>query len=514
MKILSGLATGMLLASTALGSAFAQTATVSIDADNPGDTIEPEIYGHFAEHLGRSIYEGIWVGEDSDIPNTDGFRNDVLSALQELEVPVIRWPGGCFADEYDWRDGIGPREDRPRRINTHWGWVIEDNAFGTHEFLNFSEMIGADPYVAGNMGSGSPREMSRWFEYMTTDMDSTMGLLRAENGREEPWDVPYFGVGNESWGCGGNMLPEYSAQEHNRYATFIDTDWTKGQEVKRVATGANIDDYAFTEALMELGRYNLMDAISLHYYTFTTAWEDKGDAIGFSDEDWASVLKNSLRMSELIDKHTDIMDEYDPDNRVDLYVDEWGTWYNSTEGSPAGFLEQQNSIRDALVGGLTLNIFHRNTDRVKMANIAQMVNVLQASILTDGERMLRTPTYHLLNMYKPFRNATPLPATVDGDDFTIGEFTLPYVDVSVARGEDGKLVMALVNLSPEGAVTVRTGINGTASGSILTAPAMDSHNTFDNPDNVVPADFSSSNSRGRLTFDLPPRSVAVVIIEE
>ncbi|WP_346783019.1 alpha-N-arabinofuranosidase [Aurantiacibacter flavus] len=487
-----------------------QDARVEVDFDSAAPRIEPEVQGHFAEHLGRGIYEGVWVGEDSAIPNTDGFRNDVLAALQRLEIPVVRWPGGCFADEYDWRDGIGPREERPARINTHWGWVIEDNAFGTHEFLNYSEALGAKPYVAGNMGSLPAIEMGRWLEYMTGDLPTELAEMRRANGREEPWDVPYFGVGNESWGCGGNMRPQYSADLHRRYSTFLKAP--PGKSVVKVATGANIDDYDFTEALMRDARHT-MDAVSIHYYTFPGSWEDKGPATGFGRDQWASTLKHALRMDELVTNHVAIMDRYDPEGRVALYVDEWGTWYDSEPGSTPGFLYQQNSLRDAHVAALTLNIFHRHTRRVKMANIAQMVNVLQASILTDGEQMLLTPTYHVLEMYKPFRNAVPLDTQVETPRYVEGEYELPLVDVSVARGADGKLVVSLVNLSPETPARVATNLEGSATGRIITGPAMDTHNTFDNPETIRPAAYSAEEDGGRLVFDLPAKSVVVVTID-
>lgn len=496
-----------------LSCAWAQSTAVSVSIDpaNAGDPIAPEIYGQFAEHLGRGIYEGVWVGEKSKIPNTHGYRDDVLAALKDLEIPVLRWPGGCFADEYHWRDGVGPQKDRPTRINTHWGWVEEDNSFGTHEFLNFAELIGAEAYVAGNMGSGSPQEMAQWVEYMTSDLDTTLTRERKRNGREKPWKVKYFGVGNESWGCGGNMTPEYSADLHNRYATFVKVKW--GDKIVKVATGANVDDYHFTEVLMQKLRPWTADAISMHYYTFPGSWEHKGAATGFPVEEWASTLAHARHMSELIDKHTDIMDKYDPDKRMALFVDEWGTWYDSEPGSRPGFLYQQNSIRDALVAGITLDIFHRNTDRVKMANIAQMVNVLQASILTKGDKMILTPTYHVLHMYKPFKGATPLAAKVSGPDFTIGDFTLPDVDVSAAKTADGSIVLALLNLNPEKSVTIDTNLSGTAAGSILTGDTIDAHNTFDAPDTVSPTPYEGALKDGKLSFAMPPRSIAVVMVK-
>ncbi|WP_129793243.1 alpha-N-arabinofuranosidase [Sphingosinicella sp. CPCC 101087] len=488
--------------------------TVTVDTAQAGPVIDRNIYGHFAEHLGRGIYEGVWVGEDSPIPNTAGYRNDVVEALRNLRIPVVRWPGGCFADEYNWRDGIGPRDQRPVRVNTHWGGVTENNHFGTHEFLNFAELIGAEAYVAGNMGSGSPREMAEWVEYMTSDSQSTLANERRRNGRDRPWRVQFFGVGNESWGCGGNMRPEYSADLHRRYQTFVKTP--RGVPIVKVATGANVDDYNFTEVMMDRAR-NQMDALSLHYYTFPGSWEDKGPATGFGEDKWVSTLRNALRMDELITRHKAIMDRHDPERRVGLFVDEWGTWYDQEPGSTPGFLYQQNSLRDAHVAALTFNIFHRHTDRVRMANIAQMVNVLQAMILTDGPRMVLTPTYHVFDMYRSFQGATPLAASVEAPEYRFGETRLPRVDVSAARDTSGRLHLSLVNLDPNRPARVVANVTGQnvrgASGRVLTGPALDTHNTFDQPNRIRPVAYSGRVENGRLVFDLPAKSVAVVAVE-
>jgi len=512
MKMLGARLAAVAAISLAL-PAGAQTVpvTVSIDTSKPGPVIERDVYGQFAEHLGRGIYEGVWVGEDSAIPNIRGYRTDVVEALRKIKVPSIRWPGGCFADEYDWRDGIGPRAQRPTRVNTHWGGVTENNAFGTHEFLDFVELVGAEAYVAGNMGSMDPLAMGQWVEYMTSDSQSSLANERRKNGRDKPWRIKYFGVGNESWGCGGNMRPEYSADLHRRYQTFVKAPREMG--MKKVATGANVDDYNFTEVLMARAARQ-MDAISLHHYTFTERWEVKGKATGFAEPQWASVMKNALRMDELVTKHSAIMDKYDPEKRVGLYVDEWGTWYDQEEGSTPGFLYQQNSLRDAHVAALTLNIFHRHTDRVKLAAIAQMVNVLQAMILTDKERMVLTPTYHLFDMYVPFQGATPYPATVSNVRYTSGGADLPMVDVSAARATDGALWVSLTNLDPNRATRVTTNLSGSANGRILTAQAMDAHNTFDRPETVKPAAYSAKSVGGRLSFDLPAKSIVVVKIAE
>ncbi|HEY0164625.1 MAG TPA: alpha-L-arabinofuranosidase C-terminal domain-containing protein [Sphingomicrobium sp.] len=491
-------------------------ASVSVDTAKAGPVIERDVYGQFAEHLGRSIYEGVWVGETSSIPNTRGYRNDVLEALRKIKVPVIRWPGGCFADEYHWRDGIGPRAKRPVRINTHWGWVTENNHFGTHEFMDFTELVGAEAYVAGNMGSGTPQEMGEWVEYMTSDLATTAANERRANGRLKPWKVKYFGVGNESWGCGGNMRPEYSADLHKRYQTFVKAP--PGTDIIEVATGANVDDYNFTEVLMQrLDPRWHVDAISLHYYTFPGSWENKGAATGFGEDKWASTLKNALRMEELVTKHKAIMDKHDPQKKVPLYVDEWGTWYDQEPGSKPGFLYQQNSLRDAHVAALTLNIFHRHTDRVKLAAIAQMVNVLQAMILTDGPRMVLTPTYHLFDMYVPFQGATPFAATVKTPEYRFGQTRLPAVDASAARGADGKLYVSLVNVDPNKPARVTVNVSGSrarsAVGRMITGPALDTHNTFDRPTTIQPVAFKGRATGGGLVFDLPAKSVAVVVVQ-
>ncbi|HEX3077188.1 MAG TPA: alpha-L-arabinofuranosidase C-terminal domain-containing protein, partial [Lachnospiraceae bacterium] len=359
--------------------------------------IDKNIYGNFSEHLGRCIYEGLYVGEDASIENIDGIRVDVLNALKAMKLPVLRWPGGCFADEYHWKDGIGPKENRKKMINTHWGGVVEDNSFGTHEFLHLCELLGCEPYINGNVGSGTVQEMSEWVEYMTFDGLSPMAQLREDNGRKEPWKVKYFGVGNENWGCGGNMRPEYYADLYRRFGTYVRN--YGDNKIFKIACGPNSDDYNWTEVLMK-NAGTFMDGLSLHYYTLPNdSWTDKGAATGFDKDAYYKTLKKTLFMEELITKHSTIMDRYDSEKRVAMIVDEWGTWYNVEEGTNPGFLYQQNTMRDALVAGINLNIFNKHADRVRMANIAQLVNVLQSVILTEGEKMILTPTYHVFEMY-------------------------------------------------------------------------------------------------------------------
>lgn len=498
----------------AAAAAEAVSTSVTIYADKPGPKIDRNIYGQFAEHLGHGIYEGIWVGEGSTIPNTRGYRNDVVAALKKLKVPVVRWPGGCFADEYHWREGIGPRDQRPVKVNTHWGAVEEPNSFGTHEFLDFAELIGADAYVSGNVGSGSPQEMAEWVEYITSDTQSTLAQLRRKNGRDKPWRLPYFGVGNETWGCGGNMRPEFSADLYRQFSTFIKAPYDNNP--LKIASGANSDDYHWTEVLMsQAAKY--MDAYSVHYYTIPGVWKNKGPAIGFDENAWAATLKHAVHMDELVTKHSAIMDKYDPDKKVHMYVDEWGTWYDPEAGRNPGFLYQQNTLRDAHVAALSLNIFHRHAERVRMANIAQMVNVLQAMILTDKEKMVVTPTYHVFEMYIPFQGATSLPAEVKTSNYQRGEFTLPVVDVSAARDAAGKIHVAFVNVDPNRAATVSAKIAGAnargLTGRILTAPAMDTHNTFDKPETIKPAPFKGTRKGDELRLEIPAKSVVVVAVE-
>jgi alpha-N-arabinofuranosidase len=488
-------------------------AELVIRADQPKSTINRNIYGHFAEHLGRCIYDGIWVGEESHIPNTRGIRNDVVAALKNLNIPVLRWPGGCFADEYHWRDGIGPRDKRPRRINTTWGGVIETNAFGTHEFLDLCEMIGADAYIGGNAGSGTPQEMMEWVEYMTSDSKSTLAELRRQNGREKPWKIPYFGVGNESWGCGGNMRPEYYADEYRRFANFIKS--YSGNRIQKIASGANDDDYNWTEVLMSKAGPQFQ-GFSLHSYTLPTGnWEHKGSATRFGEDEWYSMLGRTLRMDELIQKHSAIMNKYDPQKRVGLIVDEWGAWYDSEPGKDLGILYQQNSIRDAIVAGINLNIFNQHSDRVQMANIAQTVNVLQAMILTDKERMILTPTYHVFEMYKVHQNGTLIPVEVTAPEYKFGQAAIPSLHASASRDRSGRLHISIVNLDPNRSAQVSMRITGATAGSItgqvLTAPAMNTTNTFDKPDAVRPVPFTGLKIEGdRILLNLPSKSVVVL----
>lgn len=489
---------------------------LTINADQTLSTIDRQIYGHFSEHLGRCIYEGIWVGEDSPIENTKGIRNDVLEALKELKIPGLRWPGGCFADEYHWKDGIGPKEQRKRMINTHWGGVVENNHFGTHEFMQLCELLECEPIICGNVGSGTVQEMSEWVEYMTFDGVSPMAEWRAANGQEKPWKLKYFGVGNENWGCGGNMRPEYYADLYRRYATYVRN--YGDNKVFKIAGGANVDDYRWTEVLMrEAGRF--MDGLSLHYYTIPIKWEQKGSATGFPEHEWIDTLSKTLYMDELLTRHSAIMDQYDPEKRVALVVDEWGTWYDVEPGTNPGFLYQQNTIRDALVAALNLNIFHDHSERVRMANIAQMVNVLQAVILTEGEKMILTPTYHVFNMYKVHQDAKLLQLELQSGDFSSNGKSIKAVSATASKNADGIIHISLAHVDPVNTAELEIDLRGlvneqfTVTAAELTADKMDAHNTFEAPEAVKPQSFTAYEVNGHsLKLTLSPMSVTTLTI--
>lgn len=483
--------------------------------------INKELQGNFSEHLGRCIYEGVYVGENSDIPNVNGMRTDVVEALKEMKLPVLRWPGGCFADEYHWKDGIGPKETRKKMVNTHWGGVTEDNSFGTHEFMELCRQLGAETYINGNVGSGTVQEMSEWVEYMTFNGVSPMADLRTKNGSSEPWTVDYFGVGNESWGCGGNMRPEYYGDLYRRYQTYI-RNYDDKKKIKKIACGPNAGDYHWTEKLLETTfdhGNGFMDGLSLHYYTLPTGnWSKKGSSTDFDEVSWYQTLSRTLYMKELIERHGAIMDKYDPDKKIGMIIDEWGTWYDVEPGTNPGFLYQQNTMRDALVAGINLNLFNKNCDRVKMANIAQLVNVLQSVILTEGPKMVKTPTYHVFNMYKYHQDNELLDSTLETKEIGVEDaFMVPNLTESVSVDKDGKIHITLTNLSVsedydiEGIFTETT--VKSVCGEILTNE-MTAHNTFDAPDTVTVKAFDRVKAEGnKITLSIPKCSVLHLVVE-
>jgi alpha-N-arabinofuranosidase len=520
-KVTAGLSSMLLLLAAVVyaqagPSLPSSAADAVIHADRPGAAIDRHIYGQFAEHLGRGIYEGVWVGEHSKIPNVHGFRKDVVAALRELHVPVVRWPGGCFADEYHWRDGIGPRAKRPVTLNTNWGGVPDNNEFGTHEFLDFVELIGADAYINGNLGTGSPREMAEWLQYMTSDKPTALTAERTRNGHPQPWKIAYFAVGNEAWGCGGNMRPEQYVDQFRQSATFLKAP--AGERPTIVASGGHDEDTSWTEALIARAPRDL-GAITFHYYTIPgDQWQIKGPATGFGAAQWIATLAHTLRMEDFIVHNSAVLDKFDPTKKVAFDVDEWGTWYDPETGREPGFLYQQNTLRDALVAALNFNIFHRHADRVRMTNIAQMVNVLQAMILTKGAQMVLTPTYHVFRMFQPFQGATFLPAEIRAPQYTLGTLSVASVSLSAARTIRGDIVVALVNLNPNADLPVSLTIEGTTAhrvkAEVLTSAAMDARNTFEHPSAVVPAPFEGATLTGnQLSLTLPAKSVVVLSLD-
>lgn len=498
-------------------TSLAQGNRIIINADQELSTISRHIYGHFAEHLGEGIYGGIWVGEDSDIPNNNGYRTDVLEALKQLEVPNIRWPGGCFADEYHWKDGIGPQNERPNTINTHWGMVIEDNSFGTHEFLRLTELLDAEPVIAMNVGSGTPHEMQQWLEYLNYGGDSEMANLRRENSREEPWGIKYIGIGNESWGCGGNMRAEYYADLYRRFATYVRN--YSGHEIFRIASGFDTDRYEWTDTVMERAGY-MIDGISLHYYTIAgEGWSNKGPSMEFGEDLYFSGLKMAMMLDEYIAGHINRMDKYDPEKRVALVVDEWGIWADPVPGTNPGFLQQQNSLRDALIASISLDILSKHSDRVRMANIAQMVNVLQAVILTEGEKMLTTPTYHVFDMYRVHFDANLLHTNADIADYEYQDESIPAMSWTASKNENGRINITITNTDAVHSQKVHIDIRGqktktVSSGKILTADTVNAINTFDNPNHVTLQNFEDYELIGnKLSTTLPAKSLVVITIE-
>ena len=515
---------GMSLAAPTI---VAQRIELSVDVSKTGPKIDRNIFGQFAEHLGHGVYEGIWVGPDSTIPNTRGIRNDVVAALKALKVPSVRWPGGCFADEYHWRKGIGSADRRAISLNPNWGGVIEPNTFGTHEFMDFLDQIGSEAYISVNVGSGTPQEASEWLEYLTTAQPTTLAKERTANGHPAPYKIAYLSIGNESWDCGGNMTPDYYLSQLKIYSRFVrnfNPAQQDRQQMLKIAVGPGGGEprwTEWTEAIMKAYQHHTwswdISGLSMHSYT-VVKWPPSYASVGFGETEYAQILKFTLDMEDLVSKHSAIMDKYDPQKKVALVVDEWGGWYAPLPGSNPGFLVQQNSLRDAILATLNLNIFVRHGDRVRMANIAQMVNVLQAMIMTDKEKMVLTPTYYLFKMYVPFQDAMFVPVAFDAGTYTHGDVSLPRVDAIAAKDTSGKLWIAITNLDPNQPAEVEASLAGinakSAVGETLTAPKVDSVNTFDAPNTVVPKRVSVQVQGGKLALKLEPKSVTVISIEE
>ena len=502
---------------------MASLSRLIVNLDIAGPTISRHVYGHFAEHLGRCIYGGFWVGEDSVIPNTRGIRDDVVAALRELAIPNLRWPGGCFADEYHWRDGVGPRDQRPRVVNSHWGDVVEDNSFGTHEFMDLCELLGAEAYVNGNVGSGTVREMSEWIEYITRADGSPMAALRRANGQDEPWKVPFFGIGNEPWGCGGHMRAEAYADLARQYSTYVRNH--NGNEVYRIAAGANSDDVAWTQALMEAlpdkgsasRKSSPYQGISLHYYTMSGHWDAKGSATAFSEDEYWKTIKAAQYIETLLSMHSTMMDVHDPDKAVGLVLDEWGTWWDVEPGTNPGFLYQQNTVRDAMVAAIHFDSFHRHADRLVMANIAQTVNVLQAMLLTDPESgaLVKTPTFHVFAMNAGHHDASALLTHVVSDSVhDLEGAQLPTLTAS-ASSKDGKALISVTNLELDGEKEIVLDLRGgqleDVVALVLGGDSMAAFNAPEHPEAVAPRPLEvKERADGQLVLRLPAHSFATV----
>ena len=488
---------------------------IALNADKGKDIIDKNIYGHFAEHLGHCIYGGFYVGDSNKtIPHKDGVRLDVIEALKKLKVPVLRWPGGCFADTYHWRDGVGPKKERPSMLNIWWGNVKEDNSFGTNEFLNMCELLGAEPYLSGNVGSGTPQELADWVKYTThPNSSSPMTDLRQANGRPNPWKVKFWGLGNEAWGCGGNMKVEYYANVYRQYATFM-TNWNNSDKLYRIASGASDADYHWTEVLMKELPASMYDALGLHHYSVIN-WGKKGSATNFSEEEYFITMQRALQMEELVTKHSAIMDKYDPQKKKHLAVDEWGGWYDVEPGTNGAFLFQQNTMRDAVLAGATLNIFNNHCDRVKMANLAQIINVLQAVILTKEEKIVLTPTYHVMEMYNVHQDATMLPVQVASNKYILGKDTLNAIWTSASKDKNGTTHISLVNVDAKQVQTVSINVTGaeykTISGRILKSDKLQNYNSFEKPNIIIPVVFNDVKlNANKVEVTLPPFSVVVL----
>lgn len=504
----------LLLLLFAAFSVHAQSTANLVIQGKSDHTISRHIYGHFSEHLGRCIYDGFWVDSNMNVPKKDRIRLDIVDALKKIKIPNLRWPGGCFADEYHWRDGIGPRSQRPKMVNTNWGGVTEDNSFGTHEFLELCELLHCEPYVSANVGSGTVEEMAKWVEYMNFNGESPMSTIRKQNGHPAPWKVSFWGVGNESWGCGGNMTPAFYADQYRRYATYARN--YEGAPLKKIASGANSFDFNWTETCMKQIPKRELWGLTLHYYTILKGWDtSKGSATNFDEKNYFITMKKCLAMDSLVMKHAAIMDKYDPAKKVALVVDEWGIWTDVEPGTNPGFLYQQNSLRDALIAGSTLNIFNNHSDRVRMANLAQTINVLQALILTQKEKILLTPTYHVFDLYKVHQDAQYLPIQLNSPSYTFGNETIPAVNVSASRDSTGAVHISLVNLNPKEKITISTSLDGvqwkTVSGQVLTSAKFTDINTFEQPNKIHINAFAGAKKQGdKLVVELPAESVVML----
>lgn len=491
---------------------------ISIAANKGKDTINRNIYGHFAEHLGRCIYGGFYVGEKNKlIPNKNGIRLDIVEALKRLKIPVLRWPGGCFADNYHWKDGIGPKNQRKHIENVSWGNIREDNSFGTNEFLALCEMMSTEPYLAVNVGGGTVQEAAEWVQYVNhANGTSNLTDLRQQSGRTKPWNVKYWGIGNESWDCGGHMTVDYYVNEYKKYATFM-TSYGNTEGLFRIAVGPGTEDFKWTETLMRDIPLKMLDGVSIHHYSVIN-WSKKSHASQFSEEEYFKTIKQAYRMEKMVAGNCAVMDKYDPGKKVALVVDEWGGWYESEPNTKGDILFQQNTMRDAMIAGLTLNVFNNHADRVRMANLAQTINVLQAVILTKEEKMILTPTYHVMEMYNVHQDAVQLPIRLTTAKYLYGNDTVDAVNASASRDKKGSTHISLVNVHAVNPQSIKINLDGGSykkvTGRVLQSARLQDCNTFEKPGVVVPKMFNGAKLTGNeLELILPPFSVVVLEIQ-
>lgn len=485
--------------------------TVDVLLDEPVGTIKPSVYGQFTEHIGGVIYDGIWVGADSKIPNIGGIRKTLVDHVKRLGRVVVRWPGGCFADRYHWRDGIGPAAHRPRRFG-RWREATEPNTFGTHEFIRFCRLCEVEPYFAANVGTGSPEEFQQWVEYCNAPAGSTtLADERAASGDLAPLGVRYWGVGNESWGCGGKFTPEDYCREYRRF-----TEWLPEYGVKPylIAAGPNGNDLDWTRRFFAKwadGTRAPIQGWAPHYYCGTT-----GHALKFNADQWYEQLAKANQMEKLIVDQWNALAAHDPEHRIKLVVDEWGAWHPAgTEINPNHLFEQMGTLRDALVAALTLDTFNRHAEKVDMANVAQLVNNLHSLFLADGDKFVATPNFHVFEMYRPHHDATSVRIEVRAPAVAFGPAAAPgrifRIAGSASRSGRRALTLTLVHTHAtepaEIAIRLRGGSAASVRRTVLTHQELNAHNTFARPETVVPRSTADDMRGAELRCALAPASI-------
>ncbi|MBP8303304.1 MAG: alpha-N-arabinofuranosidase [Phycisphaerae bacterium] len=499
---------------------------IDLALDDLGPVVSPHLYGHFIEHLGGVVYDGIWVGLDSGIPNTGGIRQQFIDDMRAIGAPNLRWPGGCFADGYHWRDGIGPMPRRPRTYNFWQSQMpqglqeVESNQFGTHEFMRLCRLIGAEPYLAANMGSGTPREFHDWVLYCNAPARVlSLADERAANGDPDPFRIKYWGVGNESWGCGGDMKPAEYATLYRRYVTQFPA-YTQPFLVAVGPRGHSLDgDLSWTTGFFEAmqgGHRSNVHGFALHFYSDFRGARFRSGAHGPAE--WYAVLREGLRTESIIEAHWREMAKFDPRHSTRLVIDEWGVWYPSgTEMTPAFILSQNVTLLDALHTAMTLDIFNRHADKIEMANLAQTINCLHSLFMAHGDRYVRTPVYHVFDMYRAHMGARLVPLRSGAQDLTVqvpgGPATIPALSGS-ASVRDGRLTVTLVNPSLEAPISARLRLSGArpAEGRarVLTHSDMRAGNTFDEADKVRPAWAQVKTEGPVVQVDVPTKAVVAL----